>query len=144
VGVYARTVGIEQALVDLRLNRFLRASSQPLAQWNTAGVATESGVRATVGGTTRLIGGAITSSDKAVTGKANSFTTASSLTQTDLDNKSALDTGLGPIFKVPELPKRSAPAPFSAEPLAHTTFTSSKGLFSSTLAHPKADKSRLR
>jgi hypothetical protein len=144
MGVYARTVGIEQALVDLRLNSILRASNQPPAQWNIAGAAPESGVRATVGGTTRRIGGAITSSDEAVTGKANSFTTASSLILTDLDNKSALDTGLGPIFKVPELPKRFASARFSAEPLAHTTFTSSKGRFSSTLAHPKADRSRLR
>lgn len=62
------------------------------AQRGQSGIrAGDGGFNITVGGNTSLIGGAMTSSDKAVTSKANSFTTAGSLTLTDLDNKSALD-----------------------------------------------------
>jgi hypothetical protein len=72
--------------------------NQPPALVNSAQPATESiasdligGFNVHVGGKTDLVGGQITSSDKAVTDHKNQFTSAGPVTTTDLQNKSALD-----------------------------------------------------
>ena len=51
----------------------------------------DGGFNVKVGGKTELVGGQITSTDKAVTDKKNQFTSTGGVTTTDLQNKSALD-----------------------------------------------------
>jgi filamentous hemagglutinin len=51
----------------------------------------DGGFNVKVGGKTELVGGQVTSTEKAVTDNKNSFTSAGPVTTTDLQNKSALD-----------------------------------------------------